>query len=209
LIAPTLHNLFTVRHVKLVFCATVQALLAYLTAHGQPAIKHVDTEPRERLILVNPLALHASTSSFSAQGLSRTFASAAETASKTGAVLYMVECQGKQRDMAEHNEQDNNEQDNNEQDNNEQDNNEQDNNEQDNNEQDTEMVDEHEQTRAHVEEGDPWDQEVSILNVSARRFGSGSSDRAWAGRTVKARSIAARWFQFRKPDDCQTRKDPG
>ena len=43
---------------------------------------------------------------------------------------------------------------------------------------------------------DPWDQDVSILNVSARRFGSAAGERSWAGRTVTAERIAARWFRF-------------
>jgi hypothetical protein len=56
------------------------------------------------------------------------------------------------------------------------------------------------ETESETEETelDPWEQEVSILNVSARRFGSAGGERAWAGRTVKARRIAARWFSFQK-----------
>jgi hypothetical protein len=62
------------------------------------------------------------------------------------------------------------------------------------------------ETESETEETelDPWEQEVSILNVSARRFGSAGGERAWAGRTVKARRIAARWFSFQK----QVRQSP-
>lgn len=40
----------------------------------------------------------------------------------------------------------------------------------------------------------PWDQQVSILNVTTKSFGIG--DRGWAGRTVTVREIAERWFEF-------------
>jgi hypothetical protein len=182
MVSPSLHNLLTTQHVKLAFCASVQALLAYLTAYGQNVPAHnVEQGTRARLVLVNPLALHASTMSFSAQGLSRSFAAATETALKLGAMLQMVECPvegdatepeagGDDLDM-ESGEQDN-------------------------------------CTDPSAEE-DPWEQEVSILNVSARRFGSNSDERAWAGRTVKAKRIAARWFRFQELDNHEPREAPG
>lgn len=40
----------------------------------------------------------------------------------------------------------------------------------------------------------PWDQDISILNVATKSFGAG--ERGWVGRTVKVRSIAARWCRF-------------
>ncbi|KAK0266180.1 hypothetical protein LTR48_002750 [Friedmanniomyces endolithicus] len=39
-----------------------------------------------------------------------------------------------------------------------------------------------------------WDEEVSILNVTTKSFGAG--ERGWVGRTVKLRTIAARWCTF-------------
>nr|POE72367.1 hypothetical protein CFP56_12240 [Quercus suber] len=41
----------------------------------------------------------------------------------------------------------------------------------------------------------PWDQEVSILNVTTKSFGTG--ERGWVGRTVKLRRVAERWCTFR------------
>lgn len=41
---------------------------------------------------------------------------------------------------------------------------------------------------------DPWDQEVSILNVTTKSFGAG--ERGWVGRTVKLRTVAERWCTF-------------
>lgn len=62
-------------------------------------------------------------------------------------------------------------------------------------------------SQAEDEEEDPWEQHVSILNVSARRFGSGSGDRAWAGRTIKVKRAASRWFRFDKVDGLDRNED--
>lgn len=40
----------------------------------------------------------------------------------------------------------------------------------------------------------PWDEEVSILNVTTKSFGAGG--RGWVGRTVTIRKIAERWCIF-------------
>jgi hypothetical protein len=40
----------------------------------------------------------------------------------------------------------------------------------------------------------PWDEEVSILNVTTKSFGAGG--RGWVGRTVTIRRIAERWCVF-------------
>lgn len=41
---------------------------------------------------------------------------------------------------------------------------------------------------------DPWEEEVSMLNVTTKTFGAG--ERGWVGRTVKIRAIAQRWCRF-------------
>ena len=171
LLAPTLHNLLSIRRVTLAFCPSVQALLAYLSVYDRPGYIHVDeSDGRERLMLVNPLALHAHTPAFSAQGLSRTFAAAADTATRTGALLQMVECLGQlsasDRDMGDDL----------------------------NIDMDMDTGMDMVMDTAHGE--DPWEQHVSILNVSAPRFGSAADEAALAGRTVTARTVAARWFRF-------------
>lgn len=179
LLAPSLHNLFTSRHVRLAFCPSVQALLAYLTAYGHTAAEPIaETKSKERVVLVNPLALHAPTPSFSAQGLSRCFATAADAALNTGVQLHIVECEGNYDTSAAPAEED------------------------------VEIDTEHE-TRREAIIGDPWEQEVSILNVSARRFGSGSSGKAWAGRTVKVKRIASRWFHFDQLEKHQAHSSQG
>lgn len=184
LATPSLHNIFTTRHVKLVFCGSVQGLLAYLVAYGRHGSTNaIQAHSKARLVLVNPLALHATTPAFSAQGLSRAFAAATETALRTGAALQVVECQIRQK-RAQVGTEGNG---------------------------DMTMSDEGENDQANEAEVlvDPWEQEVSILNVSARRFGSNSSDRAWAGRTVKAKSVAARWLRFQRLDDGEKREGLG
>jgi hypothetical protein len=177
MVTPSLQNLFTARHIKLAFCASVQALLAYLTAYGQDGhAQTVEPGQKARIVLVSPLALHTSTMSFSAQGLSRAFAAASEAALKTNTVLYVVECCVEKSNC-----------------------------EQQSDAEDTEMSngsDEEHVTEQGVE--DPWEQEMPILNVSARRFGSSSGERAWAGRTVKAKNVAARWLRFQKLEDDDT-----
>jgi hypothetical protein len=172
LITPTLHNLSTARHVQVVFCASVQTLLAYFTAYAGAS----QGRDRGRLVVVNPLRLHAPTPSFSAQGLSRTFAAAVEASSRADVALLVVEClaarEANQRG-----------------------------------EEEADVEHEAESPREETRE-DPWEQQISILNVSARRFGSGNADRAWAGRTVTAKRIAARWFRFRNMDDFKEQEIP-
>ncbi|KAL6710077.1 hypothetical protein ACN47E_009868 [Coniothyrium glycines] len=173
LLTPTLHNLYTTRHVKLAFCASVQTLLAYMTAYDRAEAAHgeiLGQDRKQRLVLVNVLALHAPSSSFSAQGLSRTFALAAETALRVQAQLLLVECQDHFRHLGARIEGD------------------------------VDITDELEQEPTGIEVSDPWEQEVSILNVSARRFGSSHGERAWAGRTIKIKRIAGRWFRFHALD---------
>lgn len=45
----------------------------------------------------------------------------------------------------------------------------------------------------------PWDEDVSMLNITTKTFGTG--ERGWVGRTVKIRQVAERWCVFRKLED--------
>jgi hypothetical protein len=179
---PSLHNLLTTRLLKLAFCASVQTLLAYLTAYGvNPSPRANGCAEKTRLFIVNPLALHASTLSFSAQGLSRSFAAATETAIRVGAKLHVVECHSEGKATRREAEVE-----------------------------DLEVSGEDAgEVVTENENQDPWEQEVSILNVSTRRFGSNSGERTWAGRTVKAKWIAARWFRFEKVNNGPEREGHG
>ncbi|KAF2188115.1 hypothetical protein K469DRAFT_724711 [Zopfia rhizophila CBS 207.26] len=172
LLTPTLHNLFTAQNIKIVFCASLQILLAYLSAYKGSGF---ESGRQEKLVLVNPLSLHGLTPAFSAQGLSRTFAAAVDTALRVGARLVVVECVGMRRGVPLDDE------------------------EVDAIMRDVEKGEDGGEMR-HEVDGDPWEQEVPILNVSVRRFGSGNGERAWAGRAVKVKRIASRWFRFQKID---------
>ncbi|KAF1955771.1 hypothetical protein CC80DRAFT_78717 [Byssothecium circinans] len=168
LITPTLQNLATARYVKVTFCASVPALLAYLTAYESVGPKRGGSRRATgtgKIVLVNPLSLHAPSPSFSVQGLSKTFAAAVDMAARADALLILAECQrlGHVNEV-----------------------------------EDVDMERGEGESRDVDVEVDPWEQEVSILNVSAKKFGSGNSDRAWAGRTVKIKRVAARWFHFHK-----------
>ncbi|KAK3714995.1 hypothetical protein LTR37_007485 [Vermiconidia calcicola] len=56
------------------------------------------------------------------------------------------------------------------------------------------LVSEVESTPSAAPPTSPWDEHVSILNVTTKSFGVG--ERGWVGRTVKIRSIAERWCTF-------------
>ncbi|PVI03525.1 hypothetical protein DM02DRAFT_245957 [Periconia macrospinosa] len=174
LIMPTLRNLATARHVHVSYCASVQALLAYLSTYSGAAAKDTGSHPRwrhEQIVLVNPLALHASTVSFSAQGLSRTFAVAVETATRLGAGLIVAECEKLST------------------------------NESSQQPDDMGVVtqrDEEQPDRNSIVDLDPWEHEVPILSPSTKKFGSGHSERPWAGRTVSVKRIVVRWFVFQE-----------
>ncbi|CAD0089502.1 unnamed protein product [Aureobasidium mustum] len=45
----------------------------------------------------------------------------------------------------------------------------------------------------------PWDADVSMLNITTKTFGTG--ERGWVGRTVKIRQVAKRWCVFRELED--------
>jgi hypothetical protein len=169
---PTLHQLATSRKIKLVFCPELVHLRAYLSTLAIPtAISTTEKNSSNPLLaILNPITQHRATSSFSAQGLNRTFALAVEAAYATRSQLLMVECPslGQPRDNAEL------------------------------------LGDagydfEFETDTAAVQPqppsaANPWDEEVSILNVTTKSFGAGG--RGWVGRTVTVRRVAERWFVF-------------
>lgn len=85
--------------IKVIFCPTLEHLRAYLSvlqstndliegisAEGQPM-------SRPLVAILDLLALHLPTTEFSAQGLSRTLATAAEVTTREGMDLVLCECQ--------------------------------------------------------------------------------------------------------------------
>ncbi|KAJ6134050.1 hypothetical protein N7523_000372 [Penicillium sp. IBT 18751x] len=90
LLTPTIGLLANSSRIQLTFCSTLESLRAYLAALGA-AVKD-QPERDTRLVILDMVALHRTTAEFSAQGLSRTFAAAVETASRTGLDLMLCEC---------------------------------------------------------------------------------------------------------------------
>lgn len=98
---PHLLQLANSRTVKLVFCHDITHLRAYLATLAVPKARHVNpgtatyTEESNHqtslLAILNPIDIHRFTSTFSAQGLNRTFALAVEAAHATQRHLLMVE----------------------------------------------------------------------------------------------------------------------
>jgi hypothetical protein len=180
---PTLHQLATSRKVKLVFCPELVHLRAYLSTLAIPSKSSQPTsiQPTETnnntnplLTILNLVAHHRATSSFSAQGLNRTFALAVEAAHATQAQLLMVECApfGRPRNATTETLGD----------------------------ADCDFDFGFEPDTAIPPPPQPpsaadlWDEEISILNVTTKSFGAGG--RGWVGRTVTVRRIAERWFVF-------------
>ncbi|KAL3464284.1 hypothetical protein BJX64DRAFT_100236 [Aspergillus heterothallicus] len=81
--------------IKTIFCPTLEHLRAYLSVGVQSQTSSVEGKhvSRSLLAILNPLSLHHSTPEFSAQGLSRTLASAVEASHRANMELVLCECQ--------------------------------------------------------------------------------------------------------------------
>lgn len=169
LLIPTLHQISGSQTLKLAFCSSPESLRAYLSVYGMKNDPPRGTENSSHragshdqpvLALLNPVAIHRGTSSFSAQGLSRTFASAVEAACRADQRLIIAECRSSVRIQGPEG---------------------------------LEMSDDDREVEIQSD-GDPWDQQVAMLNVTTKSFGAG--ERGWVGRTVKAKAVVQRWCSF-------------
>ena len=176
---PTLHQLATSRKINLVCCPELVHLRAYLSTLAIPSNLQStriqtteENNPPPLLAILNPIAHHRTTSSFSAQGLNRTFALAVEAAHATDSQLLMVECPspGLSHDPTEVPGDAGYDYD-----------------------FETEIAGPP-QAAAAAAAADFWEEEISILNVTTKSFGAGG--RGWVGRTVTVRRVAERWFVF-------------
>jgi hypothetical protein len=181
---PILHLLRASSRMNVAFCPSLQTLHAWLSWHshssskgsksnGKRSSSSLDGYTDSSLIVVNPIALHRSTSSFSAQGLSRTFAGLIDLSICSRQRLIIAECvptiqNPDQRPQSSS----------------------------------TADSDEGERTiAANTSDNDvdttpnPWDQDISILNVTTKSFGVG--ERGWVGRTVKIGQVIQRWCEFK------------
>ncbi|KAL1967961.1 hypothetical protein VTN77DRAFT_2378 [Rasamsonia byssochlamydoides] len=87
LLTKTIGLLAQSRKVKLVFCPSVEHLRAYLST-----LRVTSEDCRGRLAILDLVAVHYTTSEFSAQGLSRTLAIAVEAAARAATDLVLCEC---------------------------------------------------------------------------------------------------------------------
>ena len=205
-LTPTLSILHKLQTYTLTFCSDVPTLRAYLASVRSVSNSiqtSVDTggtrtdapgkEPA--LVLINPLALHRPSPSFSAQGLSRTFAAAVEAALRRESKLVVAECvpaaegpvdaragwldENAEQEMWA----------------------------------DSPAFEGHgvPDTEAQVEQPErerspdiaiehdpagPWEEQIPVLDVIvARRFG-GTQDRPWMERSISVRSVIERWARF-------------
>ncbi|MCJ1369119.1 hypothetical protein MMC20_000327 [Loxospora ochrophaea] len=106
LLVPTMHLIATSRTVRLAFTPMLLNLRAFLAAYVPPNYLEKPNvtfdKPGSRtplLTLLNPLNLHCTTSEFSAQGLSRTFAQAVDAAAY--AQMKLVICESYAADIEE------------------------------------------------------------------------------------------------------------
>lgn len=183
----TLRQIAAASAINVAFCASVPALHAFLSTFPRaPApIQHQQSTPAKSqpssFLLVNPIALHKDTASFSAQGLSRAFAAAVEAALRTNRRLALIECARRrptrrvpsreEDDMYMHDE--------------------------DRGEPQGRRDAAAQDGESEAPEEDPWEQEVPILNATTRTFGGGSLN-AVLGRTVRVRAVAERWCALSK-----------
>lgn len=97
LLVPTIHLLATTRTIRLAFTPTLGHLRAYLATY-KLTIETLEKSSRLQglargptLFIVGLVALHSSSTEFSAQGLSRSLALAVEAADNAGAKLILAE----------------------------------------------------------------------------------------------------------------------
>ncbi|MCJ1280717.1 hypothetical protein MMC26_000034 [Xylographa opegraphella] len=98
LLTPTIHLLATSRTINLAFTPTLTSLRAYLAVYKppkdttDPGLAFDKPGKRTRILgILNMLEAHRGTSDFSAQGISRTFASAVDAAARSDMQLLVNE----------------------------------------------------------------------------------------------------------------------
>lgn len=213
LLIPTLRLLSLLRGLRLAFVTSVPALHAYLTtvpslafnSQSRKTTGHKSSSKPPTLALVNAVALHRDTATFSAQGLGRAFAAGIEAAwsarmrivvfehsagTGVGSEFRSTTDEGALTGQRPYGREGTVEQ--------------------------TGAVavetsgfvngdsQEHDGPRGDVANNagigrnvkDVWDEEVPVLNAATKTFGPAGERRGWLGRTVKVRDVASRWFAF-------------
>ncbi|KAJ5782905.1 hypothetical protein N7457_004679 [Penicillium paradoxum] len=96
LLTKTIGLLARSSKIRLTFCPSLESLRAYLAVFspvgGVAAEDRTQCHDRHLLVILDMIALHVTTSEFSAQGISRTLASAVEAGFRAGMDLRLYEC---------------------------------------------------------------------------------------------------------------------
>lgn len=96
LLTKTIGLLARSSKIRLAFCPNLETLRAYLAVLGPAVDVTIEggslSNDRQLLAVLDMIALHVTTSEFSAQGLSRTLASAVEASARAGMDLQLYEC---------------------------------------------------------------------------------------------------------------------
>lgn len=96
LLTKTIGLLANSSKIQLTFCSSLESLRAYIAVLGSSngVISEAERQPcrQKQLVILDMVALHASTTEFSAQGLSRTLAAAVEAAFRADMDLIFYEC---------------------------------------------------------------------------------------------------------------------
>lgn len=96
LLTKTIGLLARSSKIQLAFCPSLESLRAYLAVLGPAVDVTIEdgslSNDRQLLVVLDMMALHVTTSEFSAQGLSRTLASVVEASARAGVDLQLYEC---------------------------------------------------------------------------------------------------------------------
>lgn len=178
LLSRSLRLLFLSNTIQLAFCNSIFTLQAHLSSLPKQRNSEVSEHNQNHnaatsmLVMVNPIALHRETASYSAQGLSKTFATTVEAAIRGNQKLAVVECSvsqamksGRQEEIGEE--------------------------ETSGSVSDMTLAN----SKQSSEHQSLWEADVPILNATTKTFGA-AGEKAWSTRTVKISSIVNRWFTF-------------
>jgi hypothetical protein len=96
ILAPILDILANSRAINTAYCPTIDSLRACLATYDKPSedgpVNLNASVGRSRLVILDMVSLHHSTSEFSVQGLMRTFSSAVQAAARNNMTLALNEC---------------------------------------------------------------------------------------------------------------------
>ncbi|KAI9679334.1 MAG: hypothetical protein M1817_005354 [Caeruleum heppii] len=96
LLRSTIHQIGLTRGIRLAFCPSLQHLRAYLSVYQSSESHEKDSPlqggPKTSILgLLNPISIHRHTPELSAQGISRTLATAVDAAVRAGMQIVMAE----------------------------------------------------------------------------------------------------------------------